>query len=110
MANNNLSKVSLIFDNSGAIYMAHLISEHPEYYLIYNPAQVFYKLNDETKEIEINILPVCAPELMSETAKKEGSRWVYKKSNARFVSTDDGMIDIRIIEHYHKVFDKVNSM
>lgn len=109
MNNKNLQKVGVIFDNSGSIYVAHILSEHPDYYLIYNPAQLFYNLNDETKDVEINMIPVCLPEILSEEAKENGTTWTYKKSNARFVSTDSLLLDVRILDHYNKIFTRNNS-
>jgi len=102
----NNHRVGLIFDNAGIIYIGHILSETPDYYLIYNPAQLFYDLNQETKEVEINIIPVCFPEVLSEESKEKGTTWTYSKKNARFVSANDITLDARVMEHYHKIFTK----
>lgn len=106
-ANKKNYRVGLIFDNAGVIYIAQIMSETPDYYLIHNPAQVFYNINEETKDVEINIIPVCFPEVLSEESKETGTNWVYQKSNARFVSTDDIKVDARVLEYYNKIFNRI---
>jgi hypothetical protein len=99
-------KISVIFDNNGSVFIGHILSDTPDYYLIYNPAQVFYNVNSETKEVEINMIPVCFPELLSEETKVKGTRWTYKKSNAKFVSADDINLDPRVVQFYVNIFTR----
>lgn len=99
-------KISVIFDNNGSVFIGHVLSDTPDFYLIYNPAQVFYNVNSETKEVEINIIPVCFPELLSEETKAKGTRWTYKKSNAKFVSADDINLDSRVVQYYVSIFNR----
>lgn len=99
-------KISLILDNNGSVFIGHVLSDTPDFYLIYNPAQVIYNLNEETKEVEINMVPVCLPEVLSTESKIKGTRWVYRKENAKFVSDGDITLDQRVISFYVNLFEK----
>lgn len=101
-------KISVILDNSGAIYMGMFLSETPEHYLIFNPAQVFANINQETKDIEITIIPVCLPELLSQESKTTGTTWKYKKENARFTSAQQVILEDRVLDYYFQIFNNAN--
>jgi hypothetical protein len=101
-----LPKVKLIFDNSGAIYIASILSETPVFYMLHNPAQLLYQINEDTKEVEINIIPVCFPEVLSNESKEKGTNWTYQKSNAKFVSVDENIVDSRVLAYYTSIFKK----
>jgi hypothetical protein len=97
------TNIGIILDNAGVIYIGKFLSETPDSYLIHNPAQVIYNMNEETKEIEVNVFPVCLPEMISTQSRVNGTKWIYKKSNARFVSAD-ATLDTRILNYYQNVF------
>jgi hypothetical protein len=103
------SKIKLIFDNNNSIYIGAVLSETQEYYLISNPAQIFYNVNPESKEVEINIIPVCFPEVLSAESKEKGTKWTYQKSNSKFVSVDDITLDSRVLSYYLSIFSKKNG-
>jgi hypothetical protein len=102
-------KMSLILDNSGAIYMGLILSETNEHFLVFNPAQVFTSINEESKDIEVTIIPVCFPELLSPESKTTGTSWKYKKENARFISAQNVIVDDRVLDYYFRIFNKNES-
>lgn len=104
------TNIGIILDNAGVIYIGQILSNTPDFYLIKNPAQVVYDVNEETKEVEIKVFPVCFPEILSPQSRVNGTTWVYKKSNARFASTDDTSLDQRVIEYYNSVFQKSETL
>jgi hypothetical protein len=102
----NINKLTLIFDNAGVIYMGEITVDTGESYLVRNPAQIIYNINQETKDVEINIVPVCFPEILSQESKEKGTIWVYQKRNARFISSYDVNIDERVVNYYNNIFLK----
>ena len=100
------TKIGIILDNAGVIYIGKILSETSDFYLIQNPAQVAYDMNEETKEVEIKVFPVCFPEILSAKSRVNGTTWVYKKSNARFASVDDSTLDERVVDYYTSIFEQ----
>jgi hypothetical protein len=107
----NNEALALIFDNAGVIYIGDIseTKQDSEYLLIRNPAQIFYNIKEDTKDVEINIIPVCFPEILSAESKEKGTRWVYQRKNARFISAFDVKIDERVVSYYRDVFTKMVS-
>lgn len=104
----NKQNLTLIFDNAGVIYIGDIseTKQDSEYLLIRNPAQILYNINEQTKDVEINIIPVCFPEILSQESKEKGTRWVYQRKNARFISAFDVSIDERVVNYYNGIFLK----
>jgi hypothetical protein len=100
------TKLGIILDNAGVIYIGQILSDTPDFYLIKDPAQVVYDMNEETKEVEVKVFPVCFPEILSAQSRVNGTKWIYKKTNARFASADDTSLDPRVVEYYISIFQQ----
>ena len=107
----NKENLTLIFDNAGVIYIGDTSQTQTDSddILIKNPAQIFYNVKEETKDVEINIIPVCFPEILAKSSKDRGTLWIYQRKNAKFISAFDVSIDERIVNHYNDVFSKMVS-
>ena len=101
-----MTKFVTILDNTGSVYIGKydpIVSVNDSVLYIFNPAQIVFKPNEETKEVEISIFPVCYPEILSPEARANGMKWGYDMSGAKFINFDTSLND-RIVGQYEKVF------
>jgi hypothetical protein len=94
--------IGIIIDKNGERFIGEIIDENATHILIHNPAVVQFKVNSESKDVEIMVFPVCFPEILSDESKS-GSVWTYAKDNARFMSSD-AKLNERILTHYKEIF------
>ena len=87
-----------ILDNTGSVYIgkydSNIISDTKSYVSIHNPAQIVFKPNEETKEVEISIFPVCYPEILSQEQRAKGTDWDYEISGAKFKVTSGKVVSL----------------
>lgn len=101
-----MNSIITILDKSGAVYIGEYFGHLPDDCLdIKNPAQIIFNVDNDNKDVEITIFPVCFPEILSDESRIEGTRWNYYEKNAKFIGTK-AQLNERIISQYNKVFNK----
>jgi hypothetical protein len=100
-----MNSIITILDKSGAVYIGEYFGQSENGCLdIKNPAQIIFNVDNDNKDVEITIFPVCFPEILSDESRAEGCRWDYYEKNAKFIGTKV-QLNERIISQYNKVFN-----
>lgn len=102
---NTENKIVVFFDTVGRTILGEKINSDEKFLTIKNPAVVHILPNQQTGQLQLQILPLFFKEFLAD--KDTGTVWKYRKEN--ITESDDIAFDFKLEAQYRQIFAAVSA-
>lgn len=99
-----VDKLIVFVDQFARPIIGEIVEESDATLAVKNPA-IINVMPDQNNRLNVQTMPYFFPEFIKDTAREEGSVWVFNKSVVATSNITKDNIDERLIEQYTKVFN-----
>lgn len=99
-----MSNTVTFIDNIGRTFLAEEVSRDQTTLKVKNPAVVHVVPNQQTGQLQVQLIPLFLTELLDPQTKSEGTFWTYNLSQ---ITLGEVKIETRLLAQYTQAFAQI---